>query len=149
MPNTIATGLPEPGQPFSWATHANGMMFTAHGPVDATDAIVPGDITEQARLTFSSLAAAVAAAGARMQDVVQVLLYMADAGPTWASSTRSTGSSSLRRIRTEPVWQSRDLLIPICGSKWSPTWLFRRTGTATVTRLIRAKPGLTRSSTGR
>jgi len=53
-------------------------MFTAHGPVDETGAINGGDITGQARLTFGNLARSVAAAGARMQDVAQVLLYMAD-----------------------------------------------------------------------
>lgn len=79
MPNLISTGLPEPRQPFSWATHAGGLMFTAHGPVDADGAIAGHDIAEQARLTFGNLAQAVKAAGARMQDVAQVLLYMADA----------------------------------------------------------------------
>lgn len=79
MPQLIPVGLPEPNQPFSWATHANGMMFTAHGPVDEHGAIAGCDIAEQARLTFSNLASAVRAAGAQMQDVVQVLMYMADA----------------------------------------------------------------------
>lgn len=79
MPQLIPVGLPEPSQPFSWATHANGMMFTAHGPVDETGAIAGKNIAEQARLTFANLALAVAAAGARMEDVAQVLMYMADA----------------------------------------------------------------------
>ncbi|WDD92973.1 RidA family protein [Burkholderia sp. FERM BP-3421] len=80
MPQIIPVELPEPDQPFSWATRANGMMFTAHGPVDRSGAIAGSDIEEQARLTFSNLASAVkAAAGARMRDVVQVLIYMADA----------------------------------------------------------------------
>jgi enamine deaminase RidA (YjgF/YER057c/UK114 family) len=79
MPQFIPVGLPEPNQPFSWATQANGMMFTAHGPVDASGAIAGDGIAEQARLTFANLAQAVKAAGARMEDVVQVLLYMADA----------------------------------------------------------------------
>lgn len=79
MPNIIATGLPELAQPFSWATQVNGLMFTAHGPVDATGSIAGRNISEQARLTFSNLATAVAAAGAQMRDVAQVLLYVADA----------------------------------------------------------------------
>jgi 2-iminobutanoate/2-iminopropanoate deaminase len=79
MPNLISTGLPEPRQPFSWATQVGGLMFTAHGPVDTSGAIAGRDITEQARLTFENLAKAVTAAGAQMQDVAQVLLYMADA----------------------------------------------------------------------
>ena len=79
MPQIIPVGLPEPNQPFSWATRANGMMFTTHGPVDASGAIAGDGIAVQARLTFANLAQAVEAAGARMEDVVQVLIYMADA----------------------------------------------------------------------
>lgn len=76
MAEIIPTPLPEPGQPFSWATRASGLMFTAHGPVDATGNIAGGDITAQARLTFGNLAAAVEAAGCRLDDVAQVLVYM-------------------------------------------------------------------------
>ena len=79
MPEIISTGLPQPNQPFSWATHANGMMFTAHGPVDPTGAIAGEDIAAQARLTLKNRAAAVEAAGARLDDVAQVLIYMSDA----------------------------------------------------------------------
>lgn len=76
MADAIQTRLPEPPQPFSWATHANGMMFTAHGPVDAAGNIAGDDITAQARLTFGNLAATVEAAGCRLDDVAQVLVYM-------------------------------------------------------------------------
>ncbi|NTX21312.1 RidA family protein [Burkholderia cepacia] len=79
MPQLIDVGLPEPTQPFSWATQANGMMFTGAGPVDASGAIAGDGIAEQARLTLTNLAQAVKAAGARMEDVAQVLIYMADA----------------------------------------------------------------------
>jgi 2-iminobutanoate/2-iminopropanoate deaminase len=79
MPNLISTGLPEPRQPFSWATHASGLMFTAHGPVDANGDIAGRDVAEQTRLTLQNLAQAVTAAGARLQDVAQVLIYMANA----------------------------------------------------------------------
>lgn len=54
-------------------------MFTAHGPVDANGEIAGHDITGQTRLTLENLAQAVTAAGARMQDVAQVLIYMANA----------------------------------------------------------------------
>jgi 2-iminobutanoate/2-iminopropanoate deaminase len=79
MPNLISTGLPEPRQPFSWATHASGLMFTAHGPVDANGEIAGRTIAEQTQLTLRNLAQAVTAAGASMQDVAQVLIYMANA----------------------------------------------------------------------
>lgn len=54
-------------------------MFTAHGPVDANGDIAGRDITEQTRLTLQNLLQAVKAAGARMEDVAQVLIYMANA----------------------------------------------------------------------
>jgi len=54
-------------------------MFTAHGPVDEHGEIAGHGIAEQTRLTLRNLAQAVTAAGARMQDVAQVLIYMANA----------------------------------------------------------------------
>ncbi|MBN3817540.1 RidA family protein [Paraburkholderia sp. Se-20369] len=79
MPEPIPVDLPQLGQPFSWATRAGGLMFTAHGPVDAAGAIAGDTTAEQARLTLSNLAKAVAAAGATLDDVAQVLVYLADA----------------------------------------------------------------------
>ncbi|WP_175775120.1 RidA family protein [Burkholderia anthina] len=76
---TIDTGLPSLDQPFSWATRAGGLLFTAHGPVTADGKICGGPIDEQARLTFSNLRQAVAAARASLPDVAQVLIYMKDA----------------------------------------------------------------------
>ncbi|AIY41958.1 Putative translation initiation inhibitor [Collimonas arenae] len=76
MPQIIETGLPAPSQPFSWATHANGIMYTTHGPVDADGRIAGADITAQAVLTFDNLAMTIAASGAALEDVVQVLIYM-------------------------------------------------------------------------
>ncbi|EHP43061.1 endoribonuclease L-PSP [Cupriavidus basilensis OR16] len=54
-------------------------MFTAHGAVDSAGKIAGGDVATQTRLTFDNLAATVAAAGASMTDVAQVLIYMRDA----------------------------------------------------------------------
>ncbi|MBN3853504.1 RidA family protein [Paraburkholderia sp. Ac-20340] len=79
MPDTIETGLPNPGQPFSWATRAGGLMFTAHGPMDSSGAIAGEDIVAQTRLTLANLEQAVKAAGAQLSDVAQVLIYMANA----------------------------------------------------------------------
>ncbi|WP_269502808.1 RidA family protein [Burkholderia sp. IMCC1007] len=76
---TIDTGLPSLDQPFSWATQAGGLLFTAHGPVTMDGNIRGGAIDEQARLTFSNLQRAVAAADAELPDVAQVLIYMKDA----------------------------------------------------------------------
>ncbi|MGR8023330.1 RidA family protein [Burkholderia cenocepacia] len=75
----IDTGLPALNQPFSWAIRAGGLLFTAHGPVTTDGAICCGPVEEQARLTFSNLQRAVAAAGGVMSGVAQVLIYMKDA----------------------------------------------------------------------
>ena len=79
MKEVIDVGLPEIGQPFSWAVKAAGtMVFTAHGPVRGDGTINTGTIDAQARLTFANLQRAMAAAGGSLADVTQVLIYMTD-----------------------------------------------------------------------
>jgi len=75
----IETGLPTPAQPFSWATQAAGLLFTAHGPVRPDGSVDTGDIARQARLTFENLKLATEAAGADLNDVVQVLITLLEA----------------------------------------------------------------------
>lgn len=74
----IDTGLPTPGQPFSWATRADGFVFTTHGPVLPDGSILQGDVTAQARLTLDNLGRALAAAGCGYDDVVQVQIFLVD-----------------------------------------------------------------------
>jgi 2-iminobutanoate/2-iminopropanoate deaminase len=78
MKEIVDTGLPPLRQPFSWAVKANGLLFTAHGPVRADGSIDTGSVEAQARLTFANLRQAVQAAGGSLQDVTQVLIYMTD-----------------------------------------------------------------------
>lgn len=79
MKQVIDIGLPPLRQPFSWAVKASGsMLFTAHGPVREDGSIHTGPIEEQARLTFANLRWAVEAAGGRLADVTQVLIYMTE-----------------------------------------------------------------------
>ncbi len=78
MKEVIDCGLPALAQPFSWAVKGGGMLFTAHGPVRQDGSIDTGPIEDQARLTFSNLRRAVAAAGGTLDDVTQVLIYMLD-----------------------------------------------------------------------
>lgn len=79
MKQVIDVGLPEIGQPFSWAVKASGsMLFTAHGPVRTDGSIDTGTIDAQARLTFANLARTLVAAGGTLNDVTQVLIYMTD-----------------------------------------------------------------------
>ncbi|CAJ95087.1 Endoribonuclease L-PSP [Cupriavidus necator] len=79
MKQVIETGLPTPAQPFSWATQAAGLLFTAHGPVRPDGSVDTGDIARQARLTFENLKLATEAAGADLNDVVQVLITLLEA----------------------------------------------------------------------
>lgn len=80
MKQVIETGLPPLAQPFSWAVRAGGIVFTTHGPVRADGRIDTGPVAEQARLTLDNLRQALAAAGAGLADVAQVLVYLTDIG---------------------------------------------------------------------
>jgi len=79
MIRVVDTGLPSLAQPFSWATSAAGLLFTAHGPVRSDGTIETGDIVDQARLTFENLANAVRAAGTDLASVAQVLITLIEA----------------------------------------------------------------------
>jgi enamine deaminase RidA (YjgF/YER057c/UK114 family) len=74
----IDVGLPPLKQPFSWAVKAQGLLFTAHGPVRPDGSIDTGPIDVQARITFANLQRAVVAAGGDLRDVTQVLIYMTE-----------------------------------------------------------------------
>lgn len=74
----IDTDLPAPGQPFSWATRANGFVFTTHGPVQADGTILQDGIEAQTRLTLDNLGRALRAAGGGYDDVVQVQIFLVD-----------------------------------------------------------------------
>lgn len=78
MKHIVDIGLPFIGQPFSWAVKAGGLLFTTHGPVRSDGTLDTGPIEQQARLTLENVRRAVAAAGGRMSDVAQVLIYMTD-----------------------------------------------------------------------
>jgi len=79
MVEVIDTGLKPLAQPFSWATRANGIIFTSHGPVDSSGNIAGDDISQQAHLTFSNLKQALEATGSTLTDVAQVLIYLKEA----------------------------------------------------------------------
>ncbi len=78
MREPIETGLPEPRQPFSWATRAADLIFTNHGPVRPDGAILQGSIEAQTELTLANLRQALARAGASLDDVVQTQIYLLD-----------------------------------------------------------------------
>ena len=78
MRDVIHTGLPDIGQPFSWATRGGGMLFTAHGPVRADGTIETGPAEQQVALTFDNLTQALQAAGSHSDNVLQVIIYLTD-----------------------------------------------------------------------
>ncbi|WP_131055823.1 RidA family protein [Raoultella planticola] len=78
MRDVIHTGLPDIGQPFSWATRGGGMLFTAHGPVRADVTIETGPAEQQIALTFDNLTQALQAAGSHSDNVLQVIIYLTD-----------------------------------------------------------------------
>lgn len=78
MRTIIDTGLPEIGQPFSWATQGGGMLFTAHGPVRADGSIETGAPEKQITLTFDNLAQTLKAANSHSDKVLQVIIYLTD-----------------------------------------------------------------------
>ncbi|CAI0814182.1 Putative reactive intermediate deaminase TdcF [Serratia liquefaciens] len=78
MRTIIDTGLPEIGQPFSWATQGGGMLFTAHGPVRADGSIENGAPEKQITLTFDNLAQTLKAANSHSDKVLQVIIYLTD-----------------------------------------------------------------------
>ncbi len=78
MRDVIHTGLPDIGQPFSWATRGGGMLFTAHGPFRADGTIETGPAEQQIALTFDNLTQALQAAGSHSDNVLQVIIYLTD-----------------------------------------------------------------------
>jgi 2-iminobutanoate/2-iminopropanoate deaminase len=78
MRHVIATGLPEGSAPVEWATVSNGTLYTASIPIRADGTIEDGDIETQTKLTFANLKQIVEAAGATMDDVTQVQVFLTD-----------------------------------------------------------------------
>lgn len=77
---------PAPRGNYSPAVGAGNLVATAgFGPVDPrTRAIVGAEIREQTRQTLRNVAAALAAAGCGMGDVIKVTAHLADADRDWA-----------------------------------------------------------------
>ena len=73
---------PRPKGPYRQAIVSGDTIYVAgQGPVDPrTDEIFTGDIEQQTRLTLENIRAILAAAGAGMQDVVKVTVYLTDLG---------------------------------------------------------------------
>lgn len=79
MKTVIDTPLPRVGAPFEWAVACGGILYTAQVPIRADGTIENGPAEQQVRLTFDNLEATLAAAGAGLDDVTQVMVFMTDA----------------------------------------------------------------------
>jgi enamine deaminase RidA (YjgF/YER057c/UK114 family) len=104
MKEEVDCGLPAPGQPFSWAIRAGGVLYTTHGPVRADGSMATGPIEQQARLTLQNLQRAVQAAGGTMADVVQSQVYLIDAAD-------SPAVDAVWREFFTPPWPNRATII--------------------------------------
>lgn len=76
MRRVVETGLPSETAPYSHATVANGVLYTAHLPIRPDGSVETGSATVQTELTLSNLKKAVEAAGATLDDVNQVVIYI-------------------------------------------------------------------------
>src|SRR5262245_46120892 len=78
MKTIVKTHLPGDDAPIEWAASADGILYTAQIPIREDGSIETGDIEAQADLTLSNLKRTLEAAGGRLQDVTQVLVYLTE-----------------------------------------------------------------------
>ncbi len=80
MKQIVTDNAPAAFGPFSQAMAANGLIFTSGALPLApeTGALVDGGIEKQTHQTLKNLQAVVEAAGASMEKIVQVVIYLTD-----------------------------------------------------------------------
>lgn len=74
----VNTGLPAVTAPFEWATVGGRTLYTAQIPIRPDGSIETGDITAQTALVLQNLRRTVEAAGGKLADLTQVLVYLVD-----------------------------------------------------------------------
>ena len=74
----IATELPRSKAPLEWAVSANGILFTAQIPIDASGQVVAGGIEAQTRQAMENLSHTLDCAGGGMASLTQALIYVTD-----------------------------------------------------------------------
>lgn len=80
MFTVVETGLAPSKGPVNGTVKAGDVIYTAQVPRDPrTGEMVEGDITVQMRQTLANLKQAVEAGGGRLEDIVQILIYLVDA----------------------------------------------------------------------
>lgn len=74
----VKTELYASKAPLEWAVTNNGTLYTAQIPIDDKGEVVAGGIEAQARQTLDNLKHTLECAGATMDSVLQVLIYVTD-----------------------------------------------------------------------
>ena len=76
MRRTIETGLKKPPAPHAWATEANSTIYSVHVPIRPDGSIEDGDAAKQAEVSLADLQTTLEAAGAGLEDVALVQIYL-------------------------------------------------------------------------
>jgi enamine deaminase RidA (YjgF/YER057c/UK114 family) len=76
MRRIIETGLKKPSAPHSWAILSNGTLYSVHVPIRPDGSIEDGNATQQTEVTLTDLQATLEAAGADLNDVTLVQIYL-------------------------------------------------------------------------
>jgi len=76
MQRVIETGLIKPVAPHEWAVAAGGTLYSVHVPIRPDGSIEDGDAERQTKVTLTDLQLTVQAAGASLDSVVLVQIYL-------------------------------------------------------------------------
>lgn len=76
MRRVIETGLKKPPAPHAWAIVSNGTLYSVHVPIRPDGSIENGDATQQAEVALTDLQATLKAAGADLNDVTLIQIYL-------------------------------------------------------------------------
>lgn len=79
MRKVVDTGLPQGKSPVELAAISNGTLYVCSIPSRADGTIEPGGIAAQTEQTLRNLKQSVEAAGATLDDVAQVQVYLTSA----------------------------------------------------------------------
>lgn len=74
----VKTSLYASKSPLEWAITNDGTLYTAQIPIDDNGEVIKGGIEAQARQTLDNLKHTLECAGADMNSVLQVLIYVTD-----------------------------------------------------------------------
>ena len=115
--------LPPPAGPYSPAVRAGDFVYVSgQVPRDpATREVVGRDVTEQSRAVLDNLRRVLAAAGARMEDVVSTIVYLADEND-WGvfNEVYRTAFQAPYPSRTAVGVQLRDVLVEVSAVAYVP-----------------------------